>query len=91
MHGVHHVFQDGVEDLPRRLGVAVGQQLHRALEIGEEDGDLLALAFERGLGGQDLLDQVLGGVRLQGRRTNRGRRASGDSLAALKAEAGAPG
>ena len=62
--GLHHPFEDGVEDLARLLGVAVGEQLHRALEVGEEDRDLLALAFEGGLGGEDLLGEVLGGVRL---------------------------
>jgi hypothetical protein len=31
------VFEDRVEELARLLGVAVGQQLHRALQIGEED------------------------------------------------------
>jgi hypothetical protein len=47
----------------RLLGITVGQQLHGPLEIREEDRDLLALAFERGLRGQDLLGEVLGGVR----------------------------
>ena len=45
-------------------GIAVGEQLHRALEIGEEHGDLLALAFEGALRGEDLLGEVLGGVGL---------------------------
>jgi hypothetical protein len=62
VHRLHHAFEHGVEDLPRLLGIAVGEQLHRALEVGEEHGDLLALALERGLGGEDLLGQVLGGV-----------------------------
>jgi hypothetical protein len=47
--GLHHSFEHGVQNLSRLLGVAVGEQLHRALEIGEEDRDLLALALERGL------------------------------------------
>ena len=51
--GVHHAFQDGVEQLPRLLGVAVRQQLHRPLHVGEKDGDLLALALKRGLRGED--------------------------------------
>ena len=51
-----------VEELSRLLGVAVGEQLHRALEVGEEDGDLLALALQGGLRGEDLLGEVLGGV-----------------------------
>ena len=72
MHGLHHVFQYGVEELARLLGIAVGEQLHRALEIGEEDGDLLALTLQRGLGREDFLGEVLGSVRL--RCAERGRR-----------------
>jgi hypothetical protein len=86
---LHHPLEHGIEELARLLRVAVGEQLHRALEVGEEDGDLLALAFESALGGQNLLGEVLGGVRLRGGRTNRGR--CGDDLATLEAEAGAPG
>ena len=67
VHGLHHVLEHGVEKLARLLGVAVGEQLHRALEVGEQHGDLLALAFEGGLRGEDLLGEVLGGVRLGGR------------------------
>ena len=63
---LHHALEHRVEDLARLLGVAVGEQLHRALEVGEEDRDLLALAFQRGLGGEDLLGEVLGGVGLSG-------------------------
>jgi hypothetical protein len=29
--------------------VTIGQELHRALEVGEEDGDLLAFTFQGGL------------------------------------------
>ena len=64
--GLHHVLEHGIEELARLLGIAVGEQLHRALEVGEEHGDLLALALERRLGGEDLLGEVLGGVRLRG-------------------------
>jgi hypothetical protein len=42
--GLHHVLENGIEELPRLLGITVGEQLHRTLEVGEEDGDLLALA-----------------------------------------------
>ena len=55
VHGCHHAFQDRVEELPRFLGVAVGQQLHRAFEVGKEHRHLLALAFQGTPGGQDLL------------------------------------
>ena len=60
----HHPLEDRIEELPRLLGVAVGEQLHRALEVGEEHGHLLPFAFERALGGQDFLGEVLGGVGL---------------------------
>src|SRR5262249_13107424 len=64
MHGLHHVLQDGVEYLARFLGIAIGEQFHRALEVGEQDADLLALAFEGALGREDLLGQVPRGVGL---------------------------
>jgi len=91
VHGLHHSLEDRVEELAGFLGIAVGEQLHRALEVGEKDGDLLALAFQGGFGGEDFLGQVLGGVSLRGGRTNRGRGACNHGLAALEAEAGAPG
>jgi hypothetical protein len=66
MDGVHHQAEDRVDELARLLGIAVGEQLHGALEVGEEDRDLLALAFQRGLGDEDLLGQVLRRVALRG-------------------------
>jgi hypothetical protein len=48
---LHHQLQHGVEDLPRLFGIAVSQQLHRTLHVGEEDRDLLAFTFQRGLRG----------------------------------------
>jgi len=35
MDGLHHEFEDRIEKFSGLLGVMVGQQLHRALEIGE--------------------------------------------------------
>ena len=64
--GLHHPFEHGVEELARLLGIAVGEQLHRALEVGEEHRDLLALALEGALRGEDPLGEVLGRVRLWG-------------------------
>jgi hypothetical protein len=58
MHGGHEVFEDRVEELARLLGITVGQQLHRALEIGEQHGHLLALAFEGAAGGEDFLGEI---------------------------------
>ena len=43
---LHHPLEHGIEEPARLLGIAVGEQLHRALEVGEEHGDLLALALE---------------------------------------------
>jgi hypothetical protein len=66
MDRLHHVLKDGVQDLACLFGVAVGEQLHGALQVGEEDRDLPALAFQ-GLGGEDPLGEVLGGVRVGAR------------------------
>jgi hypothetical protein len=43
---VHHPLEHRVEQLARLLRVAVGEQFHRALEVREQDRDLLALTFE---------------------------------------------
>src|SRR5207245_501281 len=61
---LHHPFEHRVEDLACFLRVAIREQLHRALQVGEEDGHLFALAFQGALGGQDLLGEVPGGIRL---------------------------
>ena len=47
--GLHHQLEDRIENPAGLLRIAVGEQLHRALEVGEEHRDLLALAFERAL------------------------------------------
>src|SRR5262249_30359982 len=59
MDRVHHQFEHRVENLSRLFGITVGEQFHRALQIGEQNGDLLALAFQRALRGQNLLGEVL--------------------------------
>ena len=43
------------------------RRLHRSLEVREEDRDLFALAFQGGLGGEDLLGQMPGRVASPGR------------------------
>ena len=62
VHGRHHALEDRIEELARLLRVAIGQQLHRAFEIGKEDRYLLAFPFEGALGGQDLLCQICGRI-----------------------------
>jgi len=84
---VHHALEHRIEELPRFLGVSVGQKLHRSLEVGEEHGDQLALAragpglapLEPALRGEDLLGQVPGCVDL------------GDAASGLTAESGSWG
>ena len=54
-----HAFEHRVEELLRILRVAVSKQLHRALDIGEQHGDLLPLTLEGRLGGEDLIGKML--------------------------------
>ena len=63
VHGRHHAFEDGIEDGPGFFRVAIGQQLHGAFEISEQDGDLLALAFQAQTGLQDFFGQMCAGIR----------------------------
>ena len=58
--GLHHQLEDRVENRARLLGIAVGEQLHGALEVSEEDGDLLALALEGCPRREDSLGQMRG-------------------------------
>ena len=48
--GRHHALEHRIEQLPRLLRVALGQQLHGALEVGKQHRDLLAFAFQGGCG-----------------------------------------
>ena len=84
MDRVHHVLEHRIEELARVLGIAVGQQFHRALQVREQHGDLLALTFQGGLGGEDLLGQMLRGVALRAGRL--GRRDRPERRGALAAE-----
>src|SRR5262249_39237509 len=71
MDGLHHDLEDRIEDLARFLGIAVGEQLHGALQVGEEAGDLLALTIEGGPRGENALSQVFRGVDARGGETGR--------------------
>src|SRR5215468_3610727 len=64
MDRLHHPFEHRVEELARLFRIAVGEQFHRSLQIGEEHRDLFALTFEGALGGEDLLREMLRRVRL---------------------------
>jgi hypothetical protein len=65
VNGLHHVLKDRVEYLARFLRVTISEELHRALQIGEEHGDLLALTLQGALGREDLLGEMLGGEALR--------------------------
>src|SRR5262249_43909285 len=60
--GLHHQLEHGIEDLARLLGIAVGQEFYRALQVGEERRDLLALTLERAFGRENPLGEMLWGV-----------------------------
>jgi hypothetical protein len=62
VYRVHHALKDRVEELAGFFGITIGQQFHRSLQVGKEDRNLLAFAFEGGLGGEDFLDQMAGGI-----------------------------
>ena len=56
---LHHALQHRVEALPCLLGITVGQELHGALQICEEDRDLLSLALESRLRVKNPLREML--------------------------------
>src|SRR5262249_23464961 len=58
MNRLHHALEHRIQELARLLGVAIGEKLHRPSEVGEEHGDLLALPFQRRLGGDDPFGQL---------------------------------
>jgi hypothetical protein len=60
VNGLHHALEHGIEELAGLFRVPVGEQLHGALEVGEQHGDLLALALQGGLRGQDPLGRCFG-------------------------------
>src|SRR5262250_1606922 len=51
MDGVDHQLQRRIDNGAGVLRVEVLDQLHRALDIGEQRGDGFALALERGISG----------------------------------------
>jgi hypothetical protein len=63
VHAVGQDLEEAVEDPVPRLGIDSLGELHRALHVREHHRHLLALALESGLRVQDLVGEVLGGVR----------------------------
>ena len=60
MDGIHHQLEDRVEKYPSLLRIAVLQEFHRTPEVGEQDGDLLALTLQRTAARQDALGEIGG-------------------------------
>jgi len=58
MDAVREDPEEAIEEAMPLLGIDALGELHRARDVGEEDGDRLSLALERALGGEDLLDEV---------------------------------
>src|SRR5262249_26950391 len=89
VHGCHQALEDWVEELPRFLGITVGQQFHGSLQVGEQHSDLLAFAFQGIPGSENLFSQVLRRMGLRGSKGDPGFRGwcrRNQALAALWTE-----
>ena len=56
-------LEETIHDAVPLLRVELGGQFRRSPDVGEQDGDLLALAFKGPPGGEDFLDEMLRRVR----------------------------
>jgi hypothetical protein len=83
VHAVHHHSQRRIQDAPRVLRIGVLDQRERALDVGEQHGDLLALALERVARAEDPLGQMTRGV---GRRRGRDGRRRGTVVRAERGD-----
>ena len=72
VHGVHHAVDGGIEELLGGFGIETPDEFRRVLEVGKQHRDLLALAFQGGAGGEDLLGQIWRGVGQRGLGLGRG-------------------
>jgi hypothetical protein len=62
MHGVHHDMQGWIEQRPGLLWIETLNELGRALEVGKQHRDLLALAFQGAARRENLLCEIGRGV-----------------------------
>jgi hypothetical protein len=58
MHGIHHDAKRRIQNPPGVLRIGALDQRERALDVGEQHRDLLALAFERRARAQNALGQM---------------------------------
>ena len=63
VHPLGEELEEAIEDVVPLLGIELLGELHRALHVGEEHRHLLALALEGTARCEDLLGEVLRGVR----------------------------
>jgi len=66
MHRLHHAIEHRLKDRARLLGIALGDQFHRAFQVREQHRNLLALSFERGARGENFFRKMLWRVVLGG-------------------------
>src|SRR6266542_2806185 len=86
MHFFHHVLDHSLKKFARFFGITVGEQLHRAFHIGKQHRDLLALAFERALGDENLFSEMLRSVDLRRYKARLRNCSTGYRMRALGAE-----
>jgi hypothetical protein len=63
VYGVHHEVDGGIKEFLGLFGIKVSDQLSGVLDVGEQDRDLLAFALQGTSRGQNLVGQVMGGIR----------------------------
>ena len=60
VHAAHHRLYRRIEDMTGRLGIEARHQLERALDVGKQHRDELALALQRAAAGPDDFREMLG-------------------------------
>jgi hypothetical protein len=62
VHGFHHMPDYSIKEFARFLRIPIGEQFHRPFHVGEQNGNLLAFAFEGGFRVEDLFGEMPWGV-----------------------------
>jgi hypothetical protein len=58
VYGVHHDVDSGIKQLLGSFWIEVFDQLGGVFDVGKQDGDVLAFAFEGAAGGEDFLSEI---------------------------------
>ena len=91
VRGLDHPLEHRVEQASRVLGISIREELHRALQVGEQDGHVLALALQRALGRANTLGEMHRRVRGRGGEARPGVGWAADRGGALWAKLGGDG